>query len=409
MDRGGAARVAVDQASYLGSQKDVEVTFAYGRGKAIEGPYATCKIASIFEVLRHVIITRLLGIEGVGSGWATRRLQKLIRTGHFDLIHIHNLHGYYLNFFGFVRFLRQQETPVVWTLHDEWSLTWMPGYSMGCPHCMTGEGRCVNPYPYPKTWFKGFDRRMLRAKHRVLGAGGWVSSLIVLTDVMKRQIQRSYLREYPIRVISNGVQTALFKPGDKANLRKKHGFADQAIIGLFVAAKLSVDKGYDHAVEVADMLADDRRFQMVFVGAPVKSVFSSGVTKVRPNIRYMGSVKDRECLAELYAAADFLIFPSGDEICPLTVLEAMASGLPVVGYALSALKEIVGDWAGVLVPLGDKVLLAKAVRDMMALSEKRQDLSKEARRLAVARYDIGRAYDGAITLYDEILAEGSKQ
>jgi hypothetical protein len=152
-NRGGAARVA--QQLFTQPTPTYPQYFAYGRGKK-QYVANTYHFGYAIEHGIHATLVRFSGLEGFGSPFSTQRLIRYILKENFSLVHIHNLHGYYVDFFRLFVFLRNRGIPILWTLHDEWAITSLKGHSNDCQHCLTGQdmAHAQPPTPTPKVIFR---------------------------------------------------------------------------------------------------------------------------------------------------------------------------------------------------------------------------------------------------------------
>ncbi len=364
---GGAPKVARDLFDELKKGGDFEPFFAYGRGLKVDEKNVI-KIGNFLEFYLHVFLVRFLGIEGLGSYFSTKKLINLIKKERFDTIHLHNIHGYYLNFPAFFGFLKKIDAKIIWTFHDEWPINSFKAHSMGCPHCRTGAGKCSSSYSYPKTYFPFLGKyNLIRKKKSFIG----LKNLTIISPAkwLSDEIKKSFLKNYEIKYIPNGVDTDLFKPsGDKKILRKKYFLPEDKKIILFTAHKLKdKNKGISHVFYLAEKFPD--RF---FLG------MGSGIESNFPNLKIYGYVNNKKILADLYALSDVFLFPSYAETAPLAALEAMSSGLPVIGFDIPAIKEIAGD-SEVLVELGDKEALKEFLSRLLSDEEQIKNLGQLAR------------------------------
>jgi len=164
--RGGGSGIAQTLHRELNRLDGWESLFAYGRGAKAREP-GTIRFALQPEVYLHVALTRLTGLQGYGTWLSTKRLIRLIREWKPDVIHFHNIHDYYLNL-GIAKAVDRIGIPVVWTLHDAWSLSGRCGYFLDCGRWKTGCGRCPYPSEYPKTYFDS-SAWMWPRKRKLLG------------------------------------------------------------------------------------------------------------------------------------------------------------------------------------------------------------------------------------------------
>jgi glycosyltransferase involved in cell wall biosynthesis len=392
LDKGGAARVARDLFEHVDDVFDI--FFAYGRGEK-HFDKKTFKFGNNLEVFIHVFFVRFLGLEGFGSYFSTRKLIGYIKKEKFDLVHLHNLHGYYLNFFTLVAFLKQENIPVVWTLHDEWAITWLPAHSMGCDHCKSGVGICTNTYTYPRNYFPFFARYMLKKKREVFSSG-WSPTLVCPSRWLQRNIADSFLGKFDIRVISNGVDINLFAPTtDKDQLKRKYNLPLGKNIVLFSASNLNdASKGIGHIISAAKLL-QDKNYLFLCVGG--------GKIEGRENIKGINYIYDKIKFAEICSIADLCCLASTAETFSLAAVEALSCGVPVVGFDIPVVREIVNDDVGMLVEPSDEKILVRAITYLLDNDRKRNEMGINGRELVVNNYSDKLFYKRYSDLYHEIL------
>lgn len=337
LQTGGAARVAHDLFKNLSSSFDAHI--AYGRGKK-EVEEKTFYFGNKLEFYIHVFLVRFLGLEGFGSYFSTKKLLNFIKREKFDLINIHNLHGYYLNFFTLFDFLKENNIPIIYSLHDEWPITWLPAHSLGCTHCTTGTNRCTNTYSYPKNYFPFFCTYMLKRKKKMFLEQKNIS-FTCPSLWLKNNVQNSFLKKFNIGTIHNGIDTEIFKPHeDKDELKIKHGLPLDKKIILFSASNLNdKSKGIQYILEAAQILQEKN---YLFVG------LGNGKIQNTQNIKTIKYVYDKKELSELYSLSDIFCFASRAETFLLSAAEAMSCGTPVVGFNIPVVQELVNEDVGVL-------------------------------------------------------------
>lgn len=390
---GGAAQVARDIFAFAG-QNGYDAYFAYGRGKKSKDE-KTFRFGNGFENFLHLILVRFLGLEGFGTYFSTRKLIRFIQKEKFDLIHLHNLHGYYLNFFDLFAFLKTSGVPVVWTFQDEWPLTWLPAHSMGCLHCKGGAGKCTTNYPYPKTYCTLFRKYMLRRKKEAFGG---LNHMVIVSPAawLAREAEKSFMAKYDIVTISNTVDTVVFRPNDdKIALRKKYQLPEDKDIILFSIGNFKdMNKGIDSVLRIAELLKNKN---YLFLG------IGKGKLPARNNITISGYVGDKKMMAELLALSDALLFTSRAETEPVTVLEALSCGLPVAGFGIPVMHEIVSAEVGVLVPPGKEKELGQALETMLHDKEGLKRKSEHARAMAENLFSKEKILASYINKYEELL------
>jgi len=227
-NRGGAAQIARTLFQSLNQKSGFECYFAYGKGEKIDAE-RTAKFAYLPEVYFQGLLTRCFGLQGYGSWFSTRALEKFIIKEKFDLIHLHNLHGYYLNL-DFIRFLGRLDVPVVWTLHDGWPITGRCAYLFECDRWKIGCGDCPNLSWYPRTYFNSSS--FMWKKKKEYFNSEWNPIIVCPSKGLADRVKESYLNEYQVKVIPNAVDTEIFKPKNKDFIRKKYGISTKKKVVL---------------------------------------------------------------------------------------------------------------------------------------------------------------------------------
>ena len=286
-NKGGAAQVA--KGLFHEAQKDFDAYFAFGRGNKVNDKNVF-KFGYILENIIHLLLVRFLGLEGFGTYFSTRKLIRFIRREKFDLINLHNLHGYYLNFFTLINFIKKEQIPVIWTLHDEWPITWLPAHSLGCKHCLGEKSACTNTYSYPKNYFPVFKNLMLKKK-RLIFTDNWSPTFICPSNWLAGNVGNSYLKNQAIRVISNGIDTDIFKPCyNKEEIRSRYQIASNQKVIVFSAASLNdKNKGLSYIMEVAKILENE---PYIFLG------LGQGEITEQKNIITTGYIKGADKVAQ---------------------------------------------------------------------------------------------------------------
>lgn len=369
---------------------------AFGRGSAPDGIDAI-RIGSGGSVGLHVALSRLSDRQGFYSTTATRRLLVEIDRYRPDVVHLHNIHGYYLDVSLLFPHLAAMRVPVVWTLHDCWPLTGHCAHFdyVGCNRWITGCFDCPQKSSYPRSLIMDRARANWHDKRDFFTMPACME-IVVPSDWMKSLVSESYLRDYRTRVIRNGVNTAVFRP-TRSDFRQRHGLQGRVII-LGVAAKWSQRKGLDDFVSLARLIESPgtglKQFSVVLVG-----LTASQRREMPASIVALGPTRNALELAEAYSAADVLFNPTHEDNYPTVNLEALACGTPVVTYNTGGSPESVRQgvdghvlqeksaevFAGFLVTQGLDSLRVDC----------RSDLSEEARLASyLALYDRITAADG---------------
>jgi len=394
--RGGAAKVAQTLHNALNKTSEFSSYFAYGRGPKLKNE-RVFRFAFLPEVYFQAFLTRFTGLEGFGTYFSTKLLINYIKNNNFDLIHLHNLHGYYLNL-SFIDWLKKTKIPVVWTLHDEWPITGRCTHPGECEHWKTGCGKCPDLSLYPRTYFFDFSALMWKRKKEYFSQG-WNPILVCPSQWLANKIKESYLNKFQVEVIPNGIDTELFKPKDKIEARKKIGLPLSKKIILFVASKLKDEqKGAKYFFEALKYLRS-RDWMAITLGKKLNR--NTKITNV--NIKQLGYVSDPELVAEAYNSADIFCITSLNDSFPTTILEAMACGIPVVGFKAAGVPEQVSSDCGILVEPKNVKDLAEVIDTLLNNDGQRKIFSLNCRKKTLENYSLEKFKERYINLYKKIL------
>ncbi|CAK7027266.1 MAG: D-inositol-3-phosphate glycosyltransferase [Eubacterium sp.] len=297
------------------------------------------------------IISSVTGFHNIGSVFGTFQLIRRIKTFSPDVIHLHNLHLWTVNLPILFRFLKKSSVKVIWTLHDCWSFTGQcPHFTIAkCEKWKTGCHKCSQYKEYPSTFFDN-TRTMWKLKKK------WFSNLNNLTIITPSQwlaslVRESYLREYPLLVINNGINLNIFTHTD-SNIKEKYGIKNHMVLG--VAFDWGYKKGLDVFVKLAMMLSED--YQIVLVGTSEK------IDKQLPkNIISIHRTENQMELAKIYTAADVFVNATRQENYPTVNMESIACGTPVVTFRTGGSPEILNEHTGYVVDVDDVDMLAKRI------------------------------------------------
>lgn len=313
---------------------------AYGRW-ANPSKTILYRIGNRFGNCFHYLLSRVFGKHGLGSVRATLHLIGKIQSVKPDIIHLHNIHGYYVNYPILFRFLSTVDVPVVWTLHDCWAFTGHCVHytAVGCDKWKYGSCRnCPSLNDYPKSFM---DNSQKNYKLKSLYFSQVKNMTIVPVSYwLERQVKSSFLAKYPIRVIQNGIDLSVFSPV-KSNVRKIYGIGNRFFI-LGVATQWNKRKGLDDFIRLSKLLKNDE--VILLVGLSKKQI-----STLPSNIIGLQKTEDVLELVDLYSAADLFANFSIEETFGLTTIESMACGTPVLVYNSTACPEIVTKETGFVI------------------------------------------------------------
>lgn len=333
------------------------IAYSYGRDGMKPCKSQPVPVGCKWDVALHGITTRLFDAHGLASQAATRKLIKKIQEIKPDIIHIHNIHGYFLNYQTLFAFLAETDIPVVWTIHDCWLYTGHCYYYsfIRCNKWQTGCGDCPQKRKFPSSWFADRSHQNFIEKREAFTSVPVDRLTIVpVSEWIKREMKKSFFREYPFQVIHNGINTEVFKPSPTQEVKSRYGLDGKHIL-LGVAALWHPEKGVADFLQLASMIHEDEVIVMIGVDEKLKKSLPRNIIGIRrtENIRQM---------AELYSAADAFINPTWQDNYPTVNLEAIACGTPVITYRTGGSIEAVTPETGFIVEQGDVEGILKAVR-----------------------------------------------
>ena len=318
----------------------------WGRGRAGEDEHEM-RFSTDLEVRLDGLQTRFDGKAGFHSKAATSRLLARLDELRPDVVHLHNLHGYYVNVEMLFEWLAGRDCRIEWTLHDCWAFTGHCAY-FTYAKCDQWKDRCAHSKPckqldtYPKTFSKGSCAWNFEQKRRVFS--------LLPTDRMKLitpsqwladLVGESFLKAYPVEVRHNTIDAGVFRP-TPSDFRNRYGIGDRFMI-LGVANPWTERKGLDDFVRLAEEL-DPEKYAIVLVGLTEKQI-----DQLPTNIVGLKRTDSREELAGVYSTADLFFNPTREDNYPSTLLEAQACGLRTLTYDVGGCKETLNDGRSVAV------------------------------------------------------------
>ena len=374
LNTGSSGRI-VEQIGVLAIKNGFDSYIAGARGFS-ESKSKIIKVSNKLSIYLHVARTRILGNHLYGSKRSTKSFIKIIRRLNPDIIHLHNLHGYYLDFPLLFEYLKEIKIPIVFTMHDYWSFKPIPFKQ------------------YPKSCF--FDKSEIELAIK----DGLFSHLenCVVTGVSKwiiKESNQSFLKRFKKKLISNGVDIELFRPRKNINrILKKYNLSPNIKYLLTVGTTWTKSKGLSDYIQLSEKLPDNCRLIMVGV--------SRSLQKQIPNrIKIIERTESQYELSELYSISHALLCLSYNESFGLTPIEAMACGTPSIVYNNTGLQELVSQGIVESVETGrlDHVLtkIEKIVKNERGWCE------KNSRARAKKMYDYSQNYLKYIELYNNLL------
>ena len=346
-------RITFEIADYLNNNCH-EGYVAYSDGIPYYHGY---KIGSKKDIKLHGLFSRIFGTQAYFSKISTKMLLNYIEKLNPDIIHLHNLHGNYINLELLLKYIAENDIPAVITLHDCWFYTGKcTHYTIdNCYKWKTVCGSCPRLKKDNKSWFFDRTNKMFGDKTEwfskiprlaVIGVSDWItnearSSLLSSSKIITR--------------IYNWIDLDIYKPVSTISIRKKFDLNNKFII-LGVASGWSNTKGLDKYIDLARIISHD--MVIILVGSIDKSV------TLPQNLIHINETHDIKELVEYYSVSDVFLNLSLEESFGKVSAEALACGTPVITNNLTANPELVGENCGFIVESQNPIEILKYIKDI---------------------------------------------
>jgi len=327
----------------IAAEKKGYATFSfYGRREGYTN--LKCKkFGDFFSFWSHVIWTTITDRHGCGSRHHTKKMVMELRKEAPDIIHLHNIHGYYLNYPILFQYLREEfKGKIIWTFHDCWPMTGHCAYFVmaKCNKWKKMCHNCPNKKMYPISWFLDSSKYNYELKRNTFSR--FDNMLIVCPSQWLAEIARqSFLKDTEIQVIPNGIDFKIFYPRRTKEVVQKYGIPEDKKIILGVANIWEERKGLKDFLDLAKQL--DESFVIVLVGLNKQQI-----SRLDSTIIKIERTENQEELAQLYSNAAVFLNPSKEETFSLVTIEAIACGTPVIALDSSAVKELINEKTGIV-------------------------------------------------------------
>lgn len=342
----------------------------------------------------NVALARITGFNGCFAWLETYKLLKKIDEFKPDIIHLHNLHDSYINLSMLFSYIKKHNVPTVWTLHDCWAFTGQcPHFTIvKCDKWKAGCHNCPQYKEYPASLYDNTKKMWQLKKKWFTGVKNM--TIVTPSEWLAGLARESYLKQYPIEVINNGIDLNVFKP-THSNFREQYGIPGDKYIVLGVSFAWGYRKGLDCFVEMAEKLGE--QYQIVLVGT------DDEIDKNLPhNIISIHRTQNQKELAEIYSAAEVFVMPTREENYPTVNMEAIACGTPVVTFDTGGSPEMLDDKTGIVVDANDIEATKKAIKD---ICEKKRCNDKEYIVAYSKNFDMKKRFAEYIELYANVLEE----
>ena len=316
-----------------------------------------------------------------------------------DVIHLHWINQGMLSLTD-IRRIIQSGKPIVWTMHDMWPFTGICHYAGDCDKYATQCHNCPQLYKGSR---KDIAYRTFQKKKKLfegaqitfVACSRWLESLAKKSDLIKGQT---------ITNIPNAINTNLFKPRDKKQAREKCHLPQDKKLLLFGSVKITDKrKGIDYLVSACKQIASSypdfsKELGVVVFGNQAEQYASLFPFPIYP----MNYVSNEKELVDIYNAVDLYVTPSLQDNLPNTIVEAMACGIPCIGFNVGGIPQMIDHLHnGYVARYKSAEDLANGIR--WALTEgDYETLSAEANRKALNTYSETTVAQQYIKIYNQI-------
>ncbi len=368
---GSTGKIVNDTHVFLKS-KGIESVVCYGRGKTIkeEGVY---RVSSEFSGKLNNVISRFRGYEFGGCHNGTRQVIRVIKKEKPDIVHLHCINGFFVNYYTLLNYLKKNHIPTVLTSHAEFFYTGNCYYSDTCMKWKTGCGNC------PRLWSThSYFRDTTASAWKKLKAAFDGFEELYATSVSKyiqmRAEESPILAGHRHTTVTNGLETSVFKKKDADHLKKKHGISDEKVIVHVTAGFSNPLKGGEYVIALAERLKKEK-VKIILIGS------GAGKVELPANIIYVGRVENQDVLADYYSMADLTVITSKRETFSMPVAESLACGTPVVGFKAGGPESIAIPEYSEFVGFADMDAMVDVVKKWLARDVDSNEIAEAAQKV----------------------------
>jgi len=385
MNRGGAAKMAATLVKAVDRISDDVCARLVHCEDNIVSEYCL-GIKKPLAYYANVLQTRFLGSHRIYDFGVAKQILEMSKSA--DVIHLHNLHGYYLNFVELLSGL--SDKPVVWTWHDMWGATGRCGVAMDCNDWNNGCMVCGHKNYYPKVLIDNASSEFLVKSQlyssienlHIVSPSAWMRNIA---------IERGFDPNI-VTIIPNPIDISAYMPLDKMKAKEILKLENKEVL-LFVAHNCNdVNKGYDDFIKIVN----ETGIAGMVVGVPP--------SKCNSDIKYLGKLTNQKDLVTCYSAADAFVITSKLDNYPNTVIESLACGTPVFGYSVGGISsQLANDWDG-LAEYGDYMSISKKITQYLANNRGNSNLQTEISEYAKSKWDSSIIAKEYLNVYNKALS-----
>ncbi|MBE5851369.1 MAG: glycosyltransferase [Lachnospiraceae bacterium] len=341
-----------------------EAAIAYGRGSLV-GEENIYRFSPQWEVYLHALLTRITGYTSCFSYIATRRAIKYIEKFQPEVVHLHDMHGYFVNIITLAEYLKKKRIKTVWTFHCEFMYTGKCGHAYECEKWKTQCGKCPRLHEYPKSQLFDCTKSMQKRKKAILS--NWrLLTIVTPSEWLQSRVQKSFLHDKKVMVVHNGTDTSVFQPQMTEKLREKLRIENKKVVLAVAPNLMSEEKGGNYVLKIAEK-CENGDIVFILVGANEELDYCGN------NVISVGTIKDNKVLAQYYSLADAFVICSKKETFSMTTVEALCCGTPVVGFCAGAPEAIALKEYSTFVEYGNLNKLTMALLDVLERNESNRE------------------------------------
>jgi putative colanic acid biosynthesis glycosyltransferase len=361
---------------------------------------AIVKIGSKYDVYSSAFKTRIFDNDGFNSKTATKKLIHAIKKIKPDIIHLHHLHGYFINVEILFKYLKESDIPIIWTFHDCWSFTGHCAHFdfVGCEKWKTECHNCEQKKEYPKSLFLDRSQQNYIAKKRIFNSLKNLT-IVSVSKWLHGKVNESFLKNCDSKIIYNGVDLQRFYAKESRDEIDQLYKTKGKFLLLGVATTWNNRKSLQDFIELSRIL--DESYSIVLIGLSQKQL-----KEIPQNIIGLDRTESPDELCSFYSAADLFLNLSVEETFGLTTAEALACGVPSIVYDATACPELVNDETGFVVEKKNIKKLVQAIEKAKSLSK--SHYTAACRNRAVSLFDNKERLLEYFNLYKELLNKNEK-
>lgn len=388
----GSTGKIVEQIGLLAESKGWDTCLVHAARYDRPSQLKCVKAGTILSEKWHALMAQLFDRQGLHSCGTTKQVIKQIKEYQPDIIHLHNVHGYFLNYPLLFEYLAEADIPVVWTMHDCWSFTGHCTYYdlVGCDKWKTGCHHCTNLRNYPQSIWQDRSAKNYALKKSLFTSVKSIT-MVPVSEWLGDMTRQSYMGKYPVHVIHNGIDTNVFRV-KKHNFRQKLGLDGKFVVLGVSSNGFSGRKGLNDFVELSKILPDD--YKIIMIGLK-----DDEIAQVPDNVIGLKRTSNVEELVDYYNLADVFINPTYSDNFPTTNIESLACGTPVITYRTGGSPEAIDEKTGNVVEQGDIKALASAIMQ----TKENPFSSAECRKRAEVSFDKDKCFEEYIELYNTLI------